>query len=197
MCYPWAERRYIILANPIIIDKQKIDEVAFEMVRSEGMEAISARNISKKLDCSTKPIYRIYENMDELKKVVLKSVIQYMNNFVYMYRKTGKPLLDSGLAYIHFAKTEKELFKLISLSNDLQLLKDLEISIHHSDQQLYQLVSLELAEKKYSEDKLKEITEHITIYTYGLAIRCFLEIQNFSEDELAVKLKDFFEQIAK
>lgn len=184
------------MVNPIVVNKEKIDEVAFEMVRKNGMEVITARNISKEIGCSTKPIYRIYENMDELKKVVLNSVLQYMHHFIYMYKKTGNRLLDSGLAYIHFAKTEKELFKLISMSTEMQESNEMKIAANKSDQELFSLISMELSEKGYSDEKLNELTEHMTIYTYGLAILSFLGIQNFSEEELSIKLKDFFIKIS-
>ncbi|MGG5369436.1 TetR/AcrR family transcriptional regulator [Enterococcus sp. AZ196] len=184
------------MVNNIIIDKEKIDEVAFEMVRAEGMDVLSARNIAKRLGCSTKPIYRIYKNMDDLKKVVMQSALQYMQHFVYMYKKTNNALLDSGLSYINFAKTEKELFKLISMPKGNGSLDNQNASSVQTDKELHKLVSLELSEKNYSEKRLNQITEHLTIYTYGLAIICFLGIQNFSEDDLAEKLKGFFEEIS-
>ena len=40
-----------------IIAQEVIIEAAFELVRKEGFEVLSARNIVKQIGCSTQPIY--------------------------------------------------------------------------------------------------------------------------------------------
>lgn len=40
-----------------IIAQEVIIEAAFELVRKEGFEVLSARNIAKQIGCSTQPIY--------------------------------------------------------------------------------------------------------------------------------------------
>ena len=40
-----------------VIAQEVIIEAAFELVRKEGFEVLSARNIAKQIGCSTQPIY--------------------------------------------------------------------------------------------------------------------------------------------
>jgi len=40
-----------------IIAQEVIIEAAFELVRKEGFEVLSTRNIAKQIGCSTQPIY--------------------------------------------------------------------------------------------------------------------------------------------
>mgnify|MGYP001642293536 FL=1 len=40
-----------------IIAQEVIIEAAFELVRKEGFEVLSAQNIAKQIGCSTQPIY--------------------------------------------------------------------------------------------------------------------------------------------
>ncbi|MDR1761277.1 MAG: TetR/AcrR family transcriptional regulator [Bacteroidales bacterium] len=93
------------------ITKEMIIDAAFEIVRADGFTAISARNIAKKMGCSTQPIYWTYENMEVLKQDVITKILQFLSVQIGSYTKTGKPFLDLGLGYIHVAFTESVLFK--------------------------------------------------------------------------------------
>ena len=39
-----------------------------DITRETGFETVNARSIAGKLQCSTRPIFTCYENMEELKK---------------------------------------------------------------------------------------------------------------------------------
>ena len=55
---------------PAVIElkKERIVQVAVKMVNAKGWEAVNARSLAKELGVSTKPLYRIYKSMDEIKK---------------------------------------------------------------------------------------------------------------------------------
>ena len=48
-----------------IITKQDIINAAIQLVRENGISSVNARNLAKTLNCSTKPLFRIYTNMDK------------------------------------------------------------------------------------------------------------------------------------
>ena len=50
--------------------KQDVVQVAYEIVKEEGLEGINARKIAKKLNSSVHPIFNHFENIEELKKAV-------------------------------------------------------------------------------------------------------------------------------
>lgn len=101
------------------ITKEIVLNSAFEMVRSEGFNALSARNIARKIGCSTQPIYWIYENMELLKQDVIKKTVDFLNNEISMFQKSGNTFLDAGLGYIHVAFAEPILFKALYVDNIL------------------------------------------------------------------------------
>jgi len=104
-----------------IITKEIIIDSAFEIVRKEGFVSLSARNIAKKIGCSTQPIYWVYKNMDDLKQDVINKITVYLSDIIALYKKTGIPFLDYGLGYIYTAHTEPTLFKSIYVDNVLGL----------------------------------------------------------------------------
>ena len=50
------------------ITKEKILNTVLEITKETGFETVNARSIANKLQCSTRPIFTCYENMDEVKK---------------------------------------------------------------------------------------------------------------------------------
>ncbi len=103
------------------ITKEIIIDSAFDIVRKEGFAALSARNIAKKIACSTQPVYWVYKNMDDLKQDVIAKMIACLSEMIGSYKKTGNPFLDYGLGYICAAHTEPVLFKSIYVDNILGL----------------------------------------------------------------------------
>ena len=55
------------MARKQVISKEGLIDGAFRLVQEQGIEALSARSLAKFCGCSTQPIFRIYNNMDELK----------------------------------------------------------------------------------------------------------------------------------
>lgn len=178
------------MANPIIIDKELIDKTAFDIVQRQGIEMLSARNIANQIGCSTKPIYRVYENMDELKKKVLETTAKYLQSYISVYHKTGNTLLDSALAYISFICLEKQLFRFIIMTDNQQIMDSA-----YYKHEFSQLLKIECKDKHFTSQKLEEVAEQIIIYTYGLAMMLYMNTKNWSEEMVTNNLKMFVENM--
>lgn len=103
-----------------IITADDILNAAISLIREHGCGSINARSIARVLNCSTKPLFRVYDNMEELKKNIYVKAL----NFYYSFLKSNKIdkndiFLSVGKNYIQFAHEEKELFKYIFLSNNM------------------------------------------------------------------------------
>ena len=97
------------------ITKEDIVEAAVGIVRESGAQALNARTVAAALNCSTQPVFSNFETMEALRLAVVEKADRLCG--VYMQRETQKgeypPYKASGMAYIRFAKEEKELFKLL------------------------------------------------------------------------------------
>lgn len=107
--------------------KEEITSVAFELVRENGYDMLTARDLAKKLNTSTRPIFTAFENMDELKKqIIYKTAALFEEYKTNEIKKEEYPEYKaSGMAYIRFAKEEKNLFKLLFM-RDRTSEKDIE-----------------------------------------------------------------------
>ena len=102
------------MARKVKITKEFLVETAFEMAREEGIAAVTARRLAAKAECSTQPIFRLYENMDALYTDIFAKAVAYFASYYQKFpTKATEPFVNLGMAYIAFAQTEKELFRLL------------------------------------------------------------------------------------
>jgi AcrR family transcriptional regulator len=92
--------------------RDQIIDAAFNIVRKEGWQGLSARAIAEKLKSSTRPIYTHFNSMKDLEDEVVKKAMVLMEEYINQTR-TGDMWTDQGLGSVLFAKHEKELFKAI------------------------------------------------------------------------------------
>lgn len=97
------------------ITREDIIKTSVELVRANGEKAINARAVAEILNCSTQPIFFNFATMEGLQEETIKAAFQIYLEFIKREAESGKyPQYKSyGMAYIRFAKEEKELFKLL------------------------------------------------------------------------------------
>lgn len=176
------------MAKPVSISKDMIDEAAFNLVRTDGIGALSVRNIARDLDCSTKPVYRTYGNMEKLREAVTEKIRLFMTSQLYSYRRTNQPLLDLGIAYVLSAKREKNLFLYLCETKKHPRLTFGGIA----SERLRELYTAQLGQEECPPDKLEAIATHCGLFTFGLAISCCYGIFTPTEDEIEALLLNFF-----
>jgi len=104
------------------ICREDIVSTAVNIVRENGAEAINARTIAAVLHCSTQPIFSNFATMDDLRLAVVKEADVLYRQYMQREMESGQypAYKASGMAYIRFAKEEKELFKLLYMRDRSQ-----------------------------------------------------------------------------
>ena len=97
------------------VSREDIITAATELVRIHGTEALNARALAARLQSSTQPIFSNFANMDEVKHAVIERANKLYTEKTNEVTQSGKypPYKSTGMAYIRFAKEEKEFFKLL------------------------------------------------------------------------------------
>ena len=103
------------MAPKVKVSKEDIIKTTIELVREHGADFINARAIASALSCSTQPIFSNFNSMEELQDETIRYAYGVYLDFIKRELESGKyPQYKSfGMAYIRFAKEEKELFKLL------------------------------------------------------------------------------------
>jgi len=106
------------MARTISITKEMLLNTAFEIIKTEGLEEVTARKLAFKTGCSTQPIFRIYSGMDELYNDVYTMVVDHFAEFYNSYEETSQtPFVNLGMAYIDYAADYPYFFKLLFLDD--------------------------------------------------------------------------------
>ncbi|MBE6531234.1 MAG: TetR/AcrR family transcriptional regulator [Ruminococcaceae bacterium] len=97
------------------ITKNEIIQTALELLRKEGESAINARSLASALGCSTQPIFSNFATMEDLQNAVRSSAYELYLDFLNREAESEKyPKYKAfGMAYVRFAKEEKELFRFL------------------------------------------------------------------------------------
>ena len=95
------------------ITKEEIIRTAVDLVRKG--EAINARTLAATLNCSTQPIFSNFATMEQLTQAVLEQAKTLYEEYTRREIESGQypDYKASGMAYIRFAREEKEFFKLL------------------------------------------------------------------------------------
>lgn len=102
------------MARKETINSQMILDTAFQMARQEGIKNITARRVAETANCSTQPIFRSFRNMGDLMEGVYERAVTFFQDYYLLFPRLGKtPFSNLGMAYIAFAREEKELFRML------------------------------------------------------------------------------------
>ena len=90
------------------VTREMILQTVFQITREQGFEAVNARSIAESLNCSTRPIFTCYENMEELKKEFLDCAFAFYEEYTRAWGRGNafRPPLLLPLSYIQFAREE-------------------------------------------------------------------------------------------
>lgn len=181
------------MARKKTIMKSSILDTAYEVVRTEGFDGFTARNIAKEMNCSTQPIYLEFKNMDDLKKELLVRIKAHLTETIYAQERMSKPILNDALNYIYFAKEEPTFFKALYLENRLDakqmyaISHDVLLDSFEEDNEIKEL-------KKNEKEKLFSL---LWASVHGAASLIAQDLLVFDEDELISYLKQTFKACLK
>lgn len=96
-------------------NRQQIIDTAFEIVKENGVDSLNARTLARRIGCSTQPLFYNFSTMEELLESVIAKANEFYHSYIWQAMSEAKfpPYKASGMAYIQFAKEERNLFNLL------------------------------------------------------------------------------------
>ncbi len=181
------------MARKETITIENILDTAFAMTREEGFANVTARKVAAKAGCSTQPIFRVYKNMEELWEAVYLKAAAFFQDYYSLYPRTGKaPFSNLGMAYIAFAREEKNLFELLFVS-DTKNKKSMYELLNGDVGNVVQEINLAGA---IGCPKPGELFMKMWIFVHGAACMTLTGDYNFSDVETLQMLEDSYRDFA-
>lgn len=103
------------MPRKFMFTREEIISAALNLVRKGGMPALTARALGAELGTSSRPVFGLFKNMEEVQTEVMRAANDLYQCYLTEDMAGGKypPYKASGMAYIRFAREEKELFRLL------------------------------------------------------------------------------------
>ncbi len=175
----------------IKITDEDIMNAAIQLVRDKGIECLNARDLAKEIGCSVHPIFRVYTSMDGLKLAVYKLAEDIYNTRMFEAGENSKDgFLAMGLTYIEFAKSEKNLFKLLFMTDAFK--ENSLMEIVGSTQGDDEVIGMICQMTGLSTEAGRELYAGIWLTTHGIAAMFATNSCKFKDEEIRRLLNNSF-----
>lgn len=150
------------------VSREAVLDAALDIVREEGLTAVTARSVAARLHCSTQPIYSLFSGMPELANAVYEKALKAALELVYSHQEPGMPPeLQPVLGLYGLARQQPHLYRAVFLSDYpqgaqamAQLGSDL-LGEHRPKSQRLTLLS---------EERFRYVTHMISVFVAGLGL---------------------------
>lgn len=171
--------------------KEEIIAAALQIVRESGMDAVTARELGARLGSSARPIFTVFDNMEE----VLAGVEDMARELYRQYVEEGLAQTPAfrgvGLAYIQFAIQEPKLFQLLFMSEKSGA-NDVAHVLALIDQNYEAILKSVRDSYGLDREKADRLYRHLWIYSHGIATLCATKVCSFTPQDIGEMLTEVF-----
>ena len=163
--------------------KEDLLETAFRITEEEGIDAVTSRNIAKRLGCSIQPVFSHFPTMKELRN----------STFDYACRKWTKEIMAFADCEDFFAQVTKWVLNLAR--NKPNLFKLLYLSDRFHDEQMIDIIMkfdsnkkmLDYMQKLYALplEVCKDIIMRSGLFLLGISTMICINHVPFTDDQVA------------
>ena len=168
--------------------RDEITNAALNVTRKNGISGLTARALAAELGCSVKPIFGLFKNMEEVgQEVFIASDLLYQNYLREDMAKGKYPHYKaSGMAYIRFAKEERELFKLLFMRDRSRE------KIEENKEEIRPLMQLIQQNLGISEDEAYLFHLEMWLYVHGIATMIATSYLDWDDEFISRVLTDAY-----
>jgi hypothetical protein len=149
---------------------------------------VTARGVGQELHASPKVIFSLFENMEQLHAAVLQAADEVYQSFLREDMAAGRypPYKASGMAYLRFAKEERELFRLLFMRDRSREAPS------PGGQEVEGLIRLIQASTGLDEAQARQFHLEMWIYVHGMATMIATGYLSWDENQADAMLTDAY-----
>lgn len=176
--------------------KEEITEAALNIVKTDGVEALTSRELGTRLGSSARPIFTVFKNMEEVQQAVIESASKLYKEYVNKGFAEEHPFKGVGMQYIFFAVNEPKLFQLLFMTERSQI-PDLSGALPLIEKSYDKILLSIQADYGISDFLAKKLYQHLWIYTHGIATLCATRMCYFTDGEISSMITEVCTSILK
>ena len=168
--------------------REEIIQAALDLTAEKGVGALTARGLAQRLGSSAKPIFGLFANMEEVQQEVVKAANLRYQEYLRQDMSAGRypPYKARGMAYLRFAREQKELFKLL-------FMRDRTHEEKAAGDELEALLGLIQKNMGLSRDDAYRFHLEMWIYVHGIATMIATAYLEWDMDFISAALTDAYQ----
>lgn len=178
--------RKIKYTKDIILEKTK------EFINKYGIEKMNARDLSKFIGCSTQPLFKNFQSMDEFKSQLKIYLHNYYDEFIYKFVDKNNYLYTISYAYALFSYKEPNIFKALFMS-DLAGSRTIQ-EVLNSPQNIDTIKSIPI-QYNLSVKQAEQLYRDVRFYTHGLSCQIACRSIILEKNEIKKLIKNLIEKL--
>lgn len=163
--------------------KEEIVEAALSIVRAEGIQGLTARALGEKLGSSARPIFTVFQGMEEVQEAVIKAARALYKGYVERGLQDTPAFRGVGTQYILFAIEEPKLFQLLFMAEQ-EHIPDLTEVLMLIDESYDKILASVGTSYGLTGAHAERLYRHMWIYSHGIAALCATKMCHFSSEEI-------------
>lgn len=171
--------------------REEIAAAAFEIIKQEGLSALTARRLGKSLDSSASSIFTVLPSMEAVKMAARELALAEFKAYISDYREYTPAFKRIGIMIVSYGIHEPELFKLLFMQEHQS-----EIGFAESLKDLGDILEVcqELIKRDYgmTPEEAALMFEQLWIQAYGLGSMCAMRVIRLSDEEISKRLSVIF-----
>ena len=171
--------------------KEEIVAASLELVSEKGIEALTARELGVRLGSSARPIFTVFNSMEEVQEEVRAAALKRFESYAEKAMHYIPVFKQVGMQMILFAIEEPKLYQLVYMSENAGA-TDFEGIVDRLGDVAQLCVDVIQRDYGLSKNDAKALFEHVWIYTFGIGALCATGMCRFSQDEIIQMLGQDF-----
>ena len=168
--------------------KGEVTTAALNLMRREGLAGVTARGLGAELGCSSRPIFTVFQNMDEVQRETIRAAREAYNSYVEKGLSAEYAFGGVGLQYFRFANEEPKLFESLFMTAGKDSTGFAE-TIHAIDDNSERILASVQETFGFSKEAAYKFYQTLWVFTHGLACLCVTGISRITEDEAIELMK--------
>lgn len=163
--------------------REQVIAAAIQIVRREGLGALTARSLAALLDVAPSTIFTHFSSMEELQRYALQTIRGMFTRRAASEAQHDDPFQTFGLELIRFAAEEPNLYATLFVSRPDTVESELTVSVRRLVEQARERFQLDQA-------AAERLCRDLGVYACGLATLSAAGAAAFSEEETRRMLGD-------
>ena len=171
--------------------REIIARTAFEIVKENGLSALSVREIGKRLGVSASPLFTVFNGMDEVKQEARELALQEFKELVSDYTQYSPTFKKIGMTIVSYGINDPEMFKLLFMQEHNEPF-GFQNTINDLGDLYFTCIDLVMNDYALEKKEAVLLFEQMWTLAYGLGAMCATKVCSLSEEEIGERLSVAF-----